>query len=498
MEKNIVLCSDGTGNTTVKGRGTNVYKLYEAVDLEMRAGKAAQVVFYGDGVGTGSLKLLRVAGGAFGYGFARNVRDLYQDLCRVYEPGDRIYLFGFSRGAYTVRALAGLIGACGIVKGGELAEPQLRKAVSEAYGVYRLRFRPKRYDPDTDARTNAFRRRPDVHPPGDPVRIAFIGVWDTVGAVGLPDDAVSKQVLWVMSGYRIPWFRNYALSDIVDRACHALSIDDERQTFHPILWDEDRAPDGAPPMASAKLEQVWFAGVHTNVGGGYVKQGVSLVTLNWMMDRAEAAKLRFSTYDRALFRERQNVHDKLYDSRSGLAFSYRYSPRDIAAISKKAGIARPHIHATAFQRIGMRTEGYAPGNIPANVAVVDGTGVPVPAVQAEVQKALAAGLPLDSVSHLKRIRQVGYFTVLGCIALLAVVSLRVAFGNPDLAETAAALVSVSGLLGLLWQALYTYPVPIAILLAGVAAGWVASWAACRKMQDRFAEVWRPVAPNLRP
>ena len=225
MGTNIVLCSDGTGNSTIKNRGTNVYKVYEAVDIVPSAGEARQIAFYDDGVGTGSTRYLRAFGGAFGFGFARNLRDLYMSLARVYQPGDSIYLFGFSRGAYTVRGVAGLIATCGIVSGSSLSEDELRRAVNAAYRVYRLGYRPdtERNRADARARAEEFRREHVVYEPGAPVRIAFIGVWDTVGAVGFPDGTWPKRILWVLSGYRVPWFKNYHLSPIVDRACHAHS-----------------------------------------------------------------------------------------------------------------------------------------------------------------------------------------------------------------------------------------------------------------------------------
>jgi uncharacterized protein (DUF2235 family) len=116
--KNIVICSDGTGNTAIKGRGTNVFKIFEAVDIYGHATVPTlkrQVAIYDDGVGTSNLKPLKIIGGAFGWGLSRNVKELYTELCRAYNPGDSIYLFGFSRGAFTVRNLAGLIVTCGIV-----------------------------------------------------------------------------------------------------------------------------------------------------------------------------------------------------------------------------------------------------------------------------------------------------------------------------------------------------------------------------------------------
>src|SRR5688572_5199173 len=116
--KNIAICADGTGNSAVKGRGTNVFKLYEAVDQvghRLTPGLKAQVALYHDGVGTESFKWIRLASGATGWGLSRNVKQLYGELARVYAPGDKLFLFGFSRGAFTVRTLAGLIHACGIL-----------------------------------------------------------------------------------------------------------------------------------------------------------------------------------------------------------------------------------------------------------------------------------------------------------------------------------------------------------------------------------------------
>jgi uncharacterized protein (DUF2235 family) len=495
MAKNIVLCSDGTGNSTIKNRGTNVYKLYEAVDLEPAADGRAQVVFYDDGVGTGGLKPLRVLGGAFGYGFARNVRDLYTDLSRVYRPGDSIYLFGFSRGAYTVRALAGLIATCGVLDTTALSEAALRDGVDEAYRVYRLRFRPERDQPAAAEQAAQFRRTRAVHQPGAPVRIAFIGVWDTVGAVGLPDDAILKKALWILTRYRIPWFKHYRLGDIVDRACHALAIDDERQTFHPILWDGRREDGTSDP----RLEQVWFAGVHSNVGGGYAKQGMSLVTLDWMMEHARAAGLRFSRIDAALYHERRNVHDWLYDSRGGLKFLYRYSPRDVRALSEKYGSAPPQVHVSVLDRIGLRTEGYAPGNVPGGSVVV-GENDPVrrAKLEAALNTTLGTRLPLDGVRGLIKARQTAHIAALTALIALGLAMLAHGIATKGLLATASALVSVNRLAALAWDVVTGYPIPMAVLAVVAIVGWVASWRLRRRMQDRFADIWHTAANELRP
>src|SRR5437868_4951433 len=144
MPKNIVICADGTGNTTIKGRGTNVFKLYEAVDGNGHRSNpelVQQVAIYHDGVGTESMRWLRIFTGATGFGLSRNVKQLYGELARVYEPGDRIFLFGFSRGAFTVRTLAGLIHACGIL---DLAKYRTNAAfkagIDEAYREYRQQY----------------------------------------------------------------------------------------------------------------------------------------------------------------------------------------------------------------------------------------------------------------------------------------------------------------------------------------------------------------------
>src|SRR5262245_42814477 len=195
MPKNIVLCSDGTGNRDIKGRGTNVFKLFEAIDLNGHRTNPeldAQLAFYDDGVGTEGIFLKRLFGGATGYGLKSNVKQLYRELARVYDPGDHIFLFGFSRGAFTVRTLAGMIGTCGILSAGRFATAtDLRRAVDSGYKAYRAK-----YDSVLTRIVGSALRRPDgatavaqfqeTFAPHVDCRIAFIGVWDTVDAVGLP------------------------------------------------------------------------------------------------------------------------------------------------------------------------------------------------------------------------------------------------------------------------------------------------------------------------
>lgn len=411
MPKNIVICSDGTGNTANKNRGTNVFKIFEAIDLRSEKFPAPedssqtidrQVAIYDDGVGSQSFIVFKILGGAFGWGLKRNIKQLYIELARVYEPGDRLYFFGFSRGAFTVRTLVGFIARCGIpITTPQMQQKTLMRLVDDAYKHHQLNYRSKLSEwcfPDWINKWlprgfNAILPRPlalripcgddyekkNYHPTPS---IRFIGVWDTVSAVGLPFKAATE--FWNHWIYRFS-FKDHNLCEKVEKACQALSIDDERQTFHPELWNEDPA---AYPNKTKEdwnrewIEQVWFPGVHSNVGGGYPKQGMSLVTLRWMIARAHRAGLKFIQHDLETIHEHANITDKLYKSRAGLAAYYRYLPRNILALchqinaaDKKGKTYRVRIdtikiHESLQERICLGTEGYAPGNLPPRFLLV--------------------------------------------------------------------------------------------------------------------------------
>lgn len=385
MGKNIVICSDGTGNTTIKDRGTNVFKLFEAVKTNHSS--TPQVAIYDDGVGSGTSKFSQILGGAFGFGLSRNVRQLYTSLVRNYdaEAKDKIFLFGFSRGAFTVRSLAGMIGYMGILDRNLCkTDSELNEYVSHAYREYRRsqrawletllswiivdpflylqnKINKKEYLVNVKTFNKKFLNKPEASKNEPDKLIRFIGVWDTVSAVGFPVPWVSG--FFNKAIYRFS-FTDNDLNQDVQQACHALSIDDQRKTFHPEVWNEFREED------KKRIEQVWFAGVHSNVGGGYPKQGMSLVSLNWMMRKARDAGVEFIDYDLQLYTARQNVNDKLYDSRHGLSVFYRFKPRDIYAMCQKHGVTA-RIHSSVLNRIQQGTGGYAPGNIPREFEVDD-------------------------------------------------------------------------------------------------------------------------------
>lgn len=382
--KNIVLCSDGTGNRGGVGRGTNVWAIFNAVwrqpNAQGKSPKKTQIAFYDDGVGTQKFVVFKLLGGAFGWGYSRNIRQLYKFLVLNYEPGDSIYLFGFSRGAYTVRGLAGLVLKSGILNRHEFnTSAELEKAVWAVFRNYRDGYKSifgtlRRWLRPAYTKAYAdYKKRKWIHEFDSDGEIEkpfrFIGVWDTVDAVGLPID-------WLADGLDLlvrVRFRDRVLDKNVEKACHAVSIDDERRSFWPVMWTEKIEQHGQETTDN-RIEQVWFPGVHSNVGGGYPKDQVAQVALEWMMTRAEQAGLEFYESDLDRIREAANPHGKIYDSRAGLAAYYRYSPRDIEMICEKekngVKIEAPKIHVSALRRAARATGDYAPASFRNGMEIV--------------------------------------------------------------------------------------------------------------------------------
>jgi Uncharacterized alpha/beta hydrolase domain (DUF2235) len=364
--KRILLFSDGTGNSSAKAQKTNVWRLFQAVDLT----QGDQIAFYDDGVGSSTNRYLALLGGAFGWGLKRNVIDIYKFVCRNYLPGDQISGFGFSRGAFTIRVLVGLIVYEGLAP--YQSEEQLDRDARAAYRTYRCKRFPS-YSPiviglrwlrdrllqlfdwlrGAKPYTSARNEFPEIH---------FLGLWDTVAAYEIPINALKRAVsaaLWPML------FEDLALSTSVLRACHALSLDDARKTFHPLRWDEEAeaklVAKGA--VRAARLTQVWFAGVHCNVGEAVV-QGIAL------LPEALAKVAR-----------EKSPYARLYDSRAGFAAFYRYAPRRIRiCLNTKSLPILPIIDSSVLLRMADGTDSYAPVALPANFCVLAPSGrvVPVP------------------------------------------------------------------------------------------------------------------------
>jgi uncharacterized protein (DUF2235 family) len=376
--KNIVLLSDGTGNSAAKLFKTNVWRLYLALDL---TDETRQIAYYDDGVGTSSFRPLALLGGAFGWGLKRNVIDLYAFLCRNYKPGDRIYCFGFSRGAFTIRILIGLVNSQGLVQAH--TEEKLQEEAIKAFERYRSigkHWRRKVHK----ARRSLARIRSKDEPakipaqpaPGAP-DIAFVGLWDTVAAYGLPLEELTQALSFVFP-LAVP-DRNPC--PIMKRACHALALDDERKTFHPVLWNEKDCAQDAARIGDETLTQVWFAGVHSDVGGGYAEEQLSLESLDWIIAEAAKQKLKFDPEACRRIKVAMNVNGMLHDSRQGTGQAYRYLPRDVYKLvndtrdpDDEVRIERPKIHESVFRRIANSDESYAPIVLPARYAIVDAAG----------------------------------------------------------------------------------------------------------------------------
>ena len=281
--KRIITCSDGTWNkpgNTDRGKPieTNVEKMYQCICAQDTANGAAvrQVKLYDEGVGSGITWKDKLLGGISGAGIDKNIKDMYTFLVLNYEPGDEIFLFGFSRGAYTARSIAGLIRNCGILKPGFLS------LIDKAYDLYRDR---NEYSaPDSDLMV-AFRKNytwENVTP------IKFIGVWDTVGSLGIP---LPWYKLWNRKKYK---FHDVKLGSTVQHACHALAIDERRKLFLPTLWQKSDTVKNDPTHKQC-MEQRWFAGAHSNVGGGYADTGLSDLALKWLSQKANEAGLCYES-----------------------------------------------------------------------------------------------------------------------------------------------------------------------------------------------------------
>jgi hypothetical protein len=277
MPRNLVVCSDGTWCTPEQEMAvlpcpTNVVKLHNLCVADDR-----QLTYYHPGVGAEGTLLERVLGGGIGLGLTRNILSAYRWLCDHYQSGDLIYLFGFSRGAYTVRSLGGFVARCGLLDLSGKSDRQAWNAIQRAYDRgYRKREAPAKWSAGYSF------LRGDL--PDGRVGIHLIGVWDTVGSLGVPDDLVLlDQLLDNPRNYR---FHDTELSTLVRHGRHALAMDEQRASFAPTLWTGSQRP------ADGSLLQLWFAGTHSDVGGGYAECGLSDGALKWMIDEATALGLR--------------------------------------------------------------------------------------------------------------------------------------------------------------------------------------------------------------
>ncbi|PZQ62892.1 MAG: hypothetical protein DI544_01485 [Sphingomonas taxi] len=466
--KSILLFSDGTGNSSGKLFKTNVWRAYEAADLGPPApGRRKQIAFYDNGVGTSAFRPLAVLGGVFGFGLKRNVLELYRFACRNYRPGDHLYAFGFSRGAFTIRLVIALIASQGLVPAE--SEAALLRRSADAWRAYRRGYLPRHLQWPTkllrgarDALIRLTRRREDRYAPerNRHPEIRFVGVWDTVAAYGGPIVEITRAIDNWFFALSMP---NYRLNPRVGVARHALALDDERDAFQPLVWDEvhERELVDAGTVAPDRLRQFWFTGMHADVGGGYPDESLSYISLLWMLEEAQKAGLRTLDVITDRHRALANSSGPIHDSRAGLGSYYRYQPRRIDALlnppnpdtrslweperdTERGLLTAARLHESVVARIAAGSDRYAPITIPATFEIHPpqraGENAPQPASGDAAPAATGEAVPILSaadraalldparamvrVTMMERVwdwvwwRRVVYFATLGCTALL--------------------------------------------------------------------------------
>jgi uncharacterized protein (DUF2235 family) len=516
VPRRIVVFADGTGNA-FSSQESNVWRLYQALDK--RPGVALQLARYIPGVGTSANAVMRLIDGATGVGVPSNVRKLYRFLCWNWEPGDEIYLFGFSRGAFTVRTLAALVAMQGLmprrVGGVDVTSAEMSRNANAAWLAYRTMTAPlvaqgkSVWNPLNwqmnplisvirglrDGVTWAKRRLlgQQVHAEvleaqsedrkAGAVPIRFMGLFDTVEAYGMPVEEM--RTLW----NRLIWpirFRNRRCSWVVGKVRHALSLDDERLSFHPIRFDQSPRPDGRPVP---ETQEVWFAGVHSDVGGGYPNDETAFEPLLWIADEAATQELVFDQAALERYRARLYPQALIHDSRQGLASIYRYSPRFVADSEDEGGA--PVVHHSVLEKMESGADGYAPLGLPPTFRVYPANGRRWSGLlPAWVQRdeATAAGLR----QLIRRRKATNWVTILCVLALVALPFLT---ANPPVNSWVRGVGAVLGGLvpgwAMMWveSLLANWRVSVPIL-AIVLAVYYSNQSLAFRIRDLSRRLWR--------
>jgi len=299
--RNLVVCCDGSWATIdLQQDGilcpTNVARIYNAVDCSNKT----DLKYYHPGVGTEGGWWAKLRGGIVGEGLDKNIMSAYKWLAEHYQPQDNIFIFGFSRGAYTARSLAGMISTCGLID-----ISAVENDIDKRWKVIETIFKCYR------------KNKPSIQYSFIPgVRIHFLGVWDTVGALGIPDNYVVLSLLFNRA--KKYGFHNTSLSTIVDHARHAVALDEQRASFAPTLWTP-LIPLGCD------VKQTWFPGGHGDVGGGCMQSGLSDGSLKWMMDEAAQCGLSFN---QNMYKQlKPDYMDSSHDGLVGIYKVLRTQPR---------------------------------------------------------------------------------------------------------------------------------------------------------------------------
>jgi uncharacterized protein (DUF2235 family) len=518
-----VVFADGTGNA-FRQQESNVWRLYDSLKKGGCSDGAVQIARYIPGVGTSAVGVIRMIDGATGFGVPANVRKLYRFLSWNWQEGDQIFLFGFSRGAFTVRTLAGMTRFQGLmpaqVDGRRVTDAEMKRNVQRAWDRYReltaplwqdgLRMSPHiaavRWlrDRAVDLKRHLFRQPTHAqvenalpgHRRAGMVNVRYMGVFDTVEAYGFPFEgmrAIFSWWLWPIT------FRNRVCSRIVENADQVLALDDERLTFHPLRFDQTPViPKPGEGPDQTKVREVWFAGVHSDVGGGYPDDAVAMDPLLWIHRAAGQKGLEFGELSEKGFKDRRFSHALIHDSRKGLASSYRYQPRQ--KLSDPAHGGPPILHASVIEKMSIGADGYAPLLLPPDVRLCGapesyGRAGPVPFRRDAETDAVVARL----IWRRKWLNR----ALLACAGLVVAMPFlnRLDGHIPGgLWGRAKALAGgVKSLIGFdpwpLWAVYQGVWVWTALILAVAAGLWFWAGAVQSRIKDTAMKVWQPLLPQ---
>lgn len=383
MAKKIVLFADGTGNA-FSTQESNVWRLSEALDASTDT-----AAFYLPGVGTSSFKPWALLDSATGLGVPQNVCALYAFLCNNWEKESKIYMFGFSRGAFTIRTLIGLIDSQGLVLRDQVDNngnprsiglKEMQNYAGAAYADYRLKLAANwswREKPLAVYLLHGLRKLIRVFRQPAYARllkqqqpsIEFVGLFDTVEAFGVPINEMRLAVdrlIWPMS------FRNGRMSTIAKNVRHALSLDDERTSFHPLRIE---GAEGEPIQdAQRRIKEIWFAGAHSDVGGGYPDGALSYVPLVWMLEELNKTSypLKFLDDTERRWKAAASAYAPKHDPRNMMGALYRYAPRSTQSHSRfgQTQFDPPVVHYSVIERIAFGNERYTPSPLTKDARVL--------------------------------------------------------------------------------------------------------------------------------
>ncbi|KAI4096895.1 MAG: hypothetical protein LQ344_000695 [Seirophora lacunosa] len=288
-KKRLIACCDGTWLDSSMGLmdkkipvPSNITRITHAIKAKSADG-VPQVVYYQAGIGTEGGIVNKIVGGATGQGLSQNIRETYTFLANNYSNGDEIFLIGFSRGAFTARSVAGLIGGVGLLTKSGL--PDLAEVFKDFQHRRDPNYRPANPDIPFPNKPSASdpRYRETMEREGLTrlrIKIKVIGVFDTVGSLGIPRVGILERFGVQARDAREYSFYDTSLDNCIENAYQALALDENRTSFSPAVWEK-------PPGNTTNLRQVWIPGVHSNIGGGYADQGMANISLAWMISQLE-------------------------------------------------------------------------------------------------------------------------------------------------------------------------------------------------------------------